>query len=246
VEPFQPTVNAPHLCQTVHQDLQDLLDLVVNPDNPEAPANPEMTDPQAKLLPLAHHKIPRASHVLRALPDPLERMDKPDHQDQMDSPAPQDKVVAKDLQDLKDLPAILAQAVNQEHPDNLEAQDKMELAQPHLQDPRDLQEDQDLLDHPDQTETQDNPEAKDNPDPLDQTAIQDNQEAMDSLDKREEMACPDPMQPTVLAHLVHPSLCTVNRLAQPCELHRTTAILFICLLFVEKMKKDCLFQMVKK
>lgn len=237
-EPCPLTVNALLQFLSALQDHQDHQDQQDKTEPQAAQDNQVAMVPQEKLLPHAHHKTLRANLAQLDPQDHQEATAKPDHPDPMDNPVPQDKVEVKDHQDQPDLPEMLDHLDNQAPQDNPELQVRMELAQPRAQVQKARAEDQDQLDHQDQMEDQANQEAKDNQAQPDQTETQEPQAAMDSQVNQEEPVFQDQTQPTALAHHAHLSSCTVNRLD-------STAILFLCLFFVEKMKKDYIFKKVQ-
>jgi hypothetical protein len=247
VELCQLTASALLPYQTVLQDLQDPQAPLVNQDSPERQDNPEMTEPQERLLSHAHHKILLAKAAQLDRQDHPDPMGKLDRQVQMDSQEHQDKEAARDPQAHPDLLEMLVQADSQEPQDSPELQDKTELARPRLQDPRDQAELQDPPDHQGQTATQAKLAAKDRQGPRDRTETPELQEAMANQGKQEAPDCPAQTPLIAHAHLAPPSSCTANRVAQEQfpELHRTTAILFLSLFVVEKMRKDCLSRRFK-
>jgi len=239
VELFQLTVNAHQLCQIVHLAHPDPPAQVDNPDNRGVPVNPVTMELPAKLLLPVHHKTLHANLAQLDLPDQADLMDHQDHLDPTVNQEPQGKVLVKghlDLPDpleMQDLMASLVPRVN------LVLPVKTELVRLHLPGQKDRVEVPDLQDPQDQMAIQDNQEIKDHQDLPDQMEIQALQVEMDNPERTDQLVCQEATQPIVPVLHVHQSSFTVNRLD-------STAILFLCLFCVEKLKKDFVFEKVPK
>jgi len=234
VELCQLTVNALQACPTALQDHQDLQDQLAKPDNQVHQVAQEMTELQAKLLLLAHHKTHLANRAQLDHPDLPDKTDPLDHPALMDNPEPQELAEAKDHPDQLDLPEMPDHPDNQEPLDNLDNLAKTAPDQPAHPDQPDQAEDQDQPDHPDQMEAQDSQEATDHQDQPDNPEAQDNQEATETQDKRDRMVFQEAMPLTALAHHVPLSSSIVNRVVQ------LPSLISLLLLFIQtqKLKTD--------